>query len=516
MRSCVLALVLLAGCASAPIRPADLARLSAADARVRDGCYSCLREAREIYAQVAIGRARPLVVVRLFEATLLIALRQAELAQDATFAFAEAEALAPELPPAADARFLLDLARLIPPDALGTPRASARASLFLRRDFLKTHLPTAASRVGASAVSPELRGYLTTSLACLSAATGVSLGTTAPPSVAPATLPPLLSYRMGTCPIVDADVLDGVLIAVPAFVEAGYFRARMPALRVTAEYVRTQRQHFTAAAAAFPDSPSVAYSLGALSQTIGDCRAATTHYDRTLELAPRHEDAALQRVICLGYQGRHENAVNATTRMIDERYDNANEALYWRAWNRHRLRQLADARADIDTALRLGVNARMLTLGGIIKYEQQELVLAERDLSLAVKMDRTQCVAQWYLGLVAFARELWHSTGEDFAASAACYRRSAEETEAQLHVIRTADLDPDFKASQIAGFQAVIQEDRSQEQASYLNAANGFVRAEAYGRAREMLAGIAVDSPHDAGARALRQYLEDLDRPATR
>jgi tetratricopeptide (TPR) repeat protein len=515
MRSCVLALALAAGCASAPIRPADVAKLATADARMRDGCYSCLVEARDVYAEVATGRARPLVVGRLFEATLLIALRQTELAQDGTAEFARAETLATELPPAADARFLLELARLIPPDALGTPRASARARMLQHREFLKTHLPTAPTRVGASAVSPELRAYLTASLTCLAGGTGVSLGTV-PSAVMPATLAPLVRYRMGTCPIVRDDTLDEVLDAVPAFVEAGYFRARVPALRVTAEYVRNQRNHFTATAAAFPESPSVAYSLGALNQTIGDCRAATNHYDRTLELAPRHEDAALQRVICLGYQARHENAINATTRIIDEKYDSANEALYWRAWNRHRLRQLADARADIDRALLLGVNARMLTLGGIIKYEQQDLMLAERDLGMAVKMDRTQCIAQWYLGLVAFARELWHATGEDFAAAAACYRRSAEESEAQLAVIRNADLDPDFKASQAAGFQAVIQEDRSQEQASYLNAANGFVRAEAYGRAREMLAGITVDSPHDAGARALRQYLEDLDRPAPR
>jgi hypothetical protein len=307
-----------------------------------------------------------------------------------------------------------------------------------------------------------------------------------------------------------------VVSQVPEFVEAAYFRARMPALRVTAEYVRDQRAAFSAAAEVFPDSPSVAYSLGALNQTIGDCRAAVTHYDRTLALAPQHEDAALQRVICLGYQGRHENAINAATRIIDDAYDNTDEAYYWRAWNRHRLRQLPEARADIDQALARGVSARALTLGGIIKYDQRELELAERDLGRAVAMDRTQCLAQWYLGLVAFARELWLPTGEDFAASAACYRRSAEETEARLEVTRAANLDPDFKASQIAGFQAAIQDDRSQEQASYLNAANGFVRSDLHARAREMLAGIPDDSAHAPGARELRQYLDELDTPPAR
>jgi tetratricopeptide (TPR) repeat protein len=306
------------------------------------------------------------------------------------------------------------------------------------------------------------------------------------------------------------DVLDGVVAQVPDFVEAAYFRARMPALRVTSEYVRTQRTAFSAAADTFPDSSSVAYSLGALSQTIGDCRAAVEHYDRVLVLSPRHEDAALQRVICLGYQGRHENAVNAATRMIDAKYDNSSEAYYWRAWNRHRLRQLPEAREDIDRALLQSVSARVLTLGGIIKHDQRDLELAERDLGAAVKMDRTQCIAQWYLGLVAFARELWLSTGEDFAAAAECYGRSADETVQQLEAMKAADLDPDFKASQIAGFQAAIQDDRSQQQASYLNAANGFVRNDNPVRARQMLAGIPDDSIHAPGARELRRYLDEL------
>src|SRR5690606_37715570 len=121
-------------------------------------------------------------------------------------------------------------------------------------------------------VSPELRGYLTASLACLSATSGVRSGVPQPSDVPP-TLPPLVRYRMATCPLTQEAVLDGVMAEVPDFVETAYFRARMPALRVTADYVRNQRAWFTAAGEAFPDSPSIAYSLGALNQTVGDCRA---------------------------------------------------------------------------------------------------------------------------------------------------------------------------------------------------------------------------------------------------
>jgi hypothetical protein len=79
--------------------------------------------------------------------------------------------------------------------------------------------------------------------------------------------------------------------------------------------------------------------------------------------------------------------------------------------------------------------------------------------------------------------------------------------------MRGADLDPTFKASQIAGFEAVIAEDRGQEQASYLNAANGYIRAAFADKARLMLVRITTTSPHAAAARELSGYLDAIVGP---
>src|SRR5690606_32004187 len=106
----------------------------------------------------------------------------------------------------------------IPPDAVGTPRAAARDAVNNRRAFLKTHLATAGARLETIGVSPELRGYLTASLACLSATSGVRSGVPQPSDVPP-TLPPLVRYRMATCPLTQEAVLDGVMAEVPDFVE---------------------------------------------------------------------------------------------------------------------------------------------------------------------------------------------------------------------------------------------------------------------------------------------------------
>jgi hypothetical protein len=67
MRSAVITLLALAlGCVSVPIKKEDLTALARADALVLDGCYDCLLEARGVYERVGVGKARPLVITRLF------------------------------------------------------------------------------------------------------------------------------------------------------------------------------------------------------------------------------------------------------------------------------------------------------------------------------------------------------------------------------------------------------------------------------------------------------------------
>ncbi len=259
----------------------------------------------------------------------------------------------------------------------------------------------------------------------------------------------------------------------------------------------------------------MAYGRGALSQTVGDCTTAVRHYEDTIALQGLHEDAAMQRAICLGHIGQFVPAIEGATRIIERRYYNTTDAYYWRAWNRHRRKELPMARADIDQARSMSVNVQVLTLGGVIKYDQNDLELAESDLTEAVRIDPTQCLAWWYFGLVQFKKETWPETAKRFIDSAACYKRSVDESVSKLEEMRASDLDADFKASQIAGFEAVIKEDRDQEQASNLNAANSFARAGDVPSALDWLQKIPADSIHAAMAAELRRLIGgDVPPPA--
>lgn len=507
-------LLLTAGCASAPIRQADLPRLAEADARVLEGCYDCLIEARDTYERLATGRARPVLAPRLFEVHVLIGLREAELARSPDESFSRAEALLPALPPEADGALHLEIARAILPDSVGTPRAELRARLERARPLIAREADLRA-RLAAAQVSPVFRDYLAAGLTCLVAAEGASPAGRRRTDI-PADAPPLLEYRMASCPMLRPELQDEVLAAVPGFIEAGLQRARRPTLLFTAAYVRDLRRWLTTAYERFPDSPSVTYALGAMYQTVADCRAAVEYYEETLALAPGHEYAAMQRVVCLGYLAQHQAAIDSATEIIDRRYeDMAADAYYWRAWNRHRLKQLVEARADAARSIAIDATARAYALAGFINYDMKEMDLAEVNLKAALSADRSQCLAAWHLGLVQFARESWAAMADAFTGSAACYQREADANEVRLESVRSGDLDPDYKAIQIANFEIVIRDDRGQEEASYLNAANGYTRIGDFDRAIAALARIPDHSPHADGARELRAFVATLTTPET-
>lgn len=167
------------------------------------------------------------------------------------------------------------------------------------------------------------------------------------------------------------------------------------------------------------------------------------------------------------------------------------------------------ARADVDQSPALDLTIKVLILGGMIKYDQMDLDLAEADLSDAIKMDprNEQCIARWYYGLVAFSREQWPDAASRFATAGTCYRNSANLARKEREAMKEADVDEDFRASQIIGFQAAIKEDTDQEQASYLNTANSYAMAGEIDEAREWLAKVPADSIHALTAAQLRKLI---------
>lgn len=493
-RQALLLVVVLAAAACAARTPAaPVADLARAEALVRQGCYDCLLEAREIYTRVVPARRRA-VLLPMLEVELLLALREKELALDTVATMTRARALAGDLGARVDTARVLDLVDTVPPDATGR-------RLLPPSPAVRQELEMSLAAVDRGPFSRVFREYLALSLRCGRVPVdGASV---------PAPAPPLLSYRLAICdnPI-DTDPLRAVRESVPLFVETSFYLGRAAMRNLFGGDGQQAATLLEESYARFPTSPSITFNLATVYQATGDCRRAEDLFSQTLTIREDHADARLGRAVCRTYLSKNGEAIADATTLIDGAAPNRAEAFYWRAWNRRFLKQLEPARADIDDARALLYNARVLTLAGMIEHDQRDFDKARDDLSRARDMDSRECQARWYLGLVGYGTEAWAESAAGFADAADCYARLIAETEAQREaMLKRDDVSEDFRTRQIAGFDAAIADDRSQKSAADLNAAINYARAQDVDRATIYMKRAAVDPERRVAVEDLRQVL---------
>ena len=553
-RALILVLVstVVGGCgakkpSASALEAARLAREAAelkatAETRTLQGCYDCLLEAKAAYAKLATGAERPQMLVRLFETELLIALREKELAMDSASSLARARALAAELPSTLPAERYIKVVEAVPSDATGLPLA---ADLTFRRSkvqyvagldaeiiWLMAADPAAVAggpgAPGTPATPPALarpvRQYLALALDCSYFRRGrppaqlPSAGLAAPPAVTrqvvldqiPKDAPALVRYRVGICDTLRRAPLEAVRKEEPRYAEAAYFLARLDIARANETGAPAARPLLAEAYGRFPKSSAVTYLAGNYNQLIGDCKEALKYYDETVAIEPLHDNALLGRTICLAFLKRFEESIASATRMIAIPSSNLADAYYWRAWVRHYLKELGPARADIDQAKKILSNNSIHRLAGIIEHDQDDLENADKDLTAAKAMTDGQydCVARWYLGLNDMKRERWVVSAAHFEDSMGCYERAALFAQDALRKMQAAEnVDPDFKARQIAGFEAAIKEDTAQQFASAFNAANHSARGGNVAKARALLDIAAKDPALEPRVAELRKLL---------
>jgi len=400
----------------------------------------------------------------------------------------------------------------VPPDDMGVPRSAdvafrrAHGAYIGRIDGELGWLATGGLR-------PEIRQYLSLAVDCMYDRR--PRRPTDPPRPTahrnvPAAAPPLVAYRRAICGQPDVKMLEGVLTQVPAFLEATYFLARVDVARAQETGGGRARELLSEAYSRFAVSPSVTYLRANFSQLIGDCREALRFYDETIALQPAHENARLGRTVCLTFQKRTDEAIQSATDLIALRPYNIEEGYYWRAWNRHFRKELPMAREDIERAKATASNGRIHTLAGVIEHDQDDLNPSEKDLVIAKDASEggKNCTARWYLGLVEMKRAHWKESATHFEDAMRCYAVEVQDADIGLAAIQAnPDLDADFKARQIAGFEAAKKESWSQQHAAAFNAANHFARAGDPEKARVLVEIAAKDQALASLVAELRRLL---------
>ena len=488
----VLASVALVGCGPKKAVVVTPEPTAAADELVRQGCYDCLLEARAAYERLT--PRFPNASLKVFETDVLLVVREKELALDSSAHLADASSLVRKLPDA-PAELVLSIVRGLPPDS------TARRLLPPTREA-REQLDVSIMSIETGPFSRVFKDYMKLSLQCGRLAVD-SPGATA------ANDAPLVAYRRAICenPI-RVEPLRAVRTSVPRFVEASFFLGRAAMASLFRSDGTQARDFFEEAYARFSDSSAIAFDLGTLYQATNECRRAETYFSRTVELSPAHEEGRLGRAICRTYLSKNDEAITDATVLIDASASNRSEAYYWRAWNRRRIGQLDTARSDIDSARALRYNARILTLAGMIEYDQHDFNAARKDLVQAQGIDNRECEAPWYLGLTEFSVESWGPSAKGFAAAADCYDLLVKDSETRRDEMATRqDVTEEFRARQIAGFDAAIKEDSVQKSAADLNAAINYGRAGDLPSATVYMKRAAVDPQRRLAVEDLRQVL---------
>jgi tetratricopeptide (TPR) repeat protein len=512
----ILAICSLLGttCAShpRPILPTpDLSafnQLDAADRLVAAGCYACLQRALGIYEQLTVST--PAVIVaptRAVDTALLLAVRERELGIGDGTALQRAGQLAARLPVPHDYADLLAIAALQPWKGSGVSKELTDLQTGSYRTVSENWSrwrPMLVNRAGRDQLSAylllSLEGHYRYRLR------DEKLEPWKPGPGAS----PLLRFQMATCVSVKAGALETLLKEELRLDEAHLFLGETS---LVAGKLVAAEQHLLQAVAAIPELTAGHLALGHVYLAMEDPTTARAAYRRVLERVPEHREALLGEAQSLSYLGRSDEALAVLDQMVRLGTWYMGEAYYWRAWNRHRLRQLEVADTDIGEARRrLPTDPQVDKLTGLIAYGRNDAERAEREFRVALEhlasRDGRDCDVGYYLGAALVAQRKWSEGATRFEAAAPCYAEDQAYFRGKIAEIEKSDLSADRKARLIAAKEQQIKTSRLQQARAWYNGAVGYANLGDKTKARP-LAERALEHPGTAeSARALIARLD--------
>jgi tetratricopeptide (TPR) repeat protein len=315
----------------------------------------------------------------------------------------------------------------------------------------------------ANPAPPVLDRYLLLALTC-----GRAAGT--PPDDPSFADRPLLQYRLGLCGFQQREHLDTVFAASPRFAETGFYLARYEMTNAAGARVLVTRALplLLAAHESVPSSPIITTTLATVWSSRNEFARALALYDDALAIRPAQRDALLGRARMLTYLGRSDDAIVTATRLIDLGTWYLGDAYYWRAWNRYATGNIAGAAADVVDARRYQSSGELLTLSGMIAYDQQRPADARRDFDEALRVNPVNCPAMWYLGLIDVDARNWQPGRDTFVNAAGCYTSAVAAIETED---LPADLSPEALQQQQEDRARRLADNQRQVARSALNAA---------------------------------------------
>jgi tetratricopeptide (TPR) repeat protein len=465
-----------AGCAPRPLldpRPGMevTAELEKADALVRAGCYACLTDALTIYERAAATGLAPVAERRAIDTLLLLALRERELGLDGGNALQRAVGLASRQPPPVDIDVFLSVAEAQPWHPGGVSKERQESLLPSLRTLFKSW-PAWRARLAPGAERDLLRAYYLLALDCTRRS--YQGDGDVPPWQPPASAPPLVRYRAAACPLaLDQQALEQVVASAPPFADARLFLGELALGKLT---LRSAEKQLAEAVRAMPELPPAWLLLGHVHLAIEELDLARDAYHRVNAAVPGQRDAMLGEAKSLSYLGRHEAAIAILDEVERLGTWYMGEMYYWRAWNRHRLKEHDAANNDVlASRQRMPMDPKVDALAGFIALARNEVERAEGEFRLAVQhyegRGERDCDSGYYLASTLVMQRKWAEAAPLFERAEPCYALDEQALRQRIATIRGSDLPDDRQDKLVAAKEKDILKVRLQQARSCFNAA---------------------------------------------
>ena len=408
------------------IAPAELAaRLAEADRLASRGCYLCLKEAASAYVALLALSDDPTLASRALENYLMLALREVELRMPDSGALEAAGALRARVP-GYDAYF--DAL-----DRLGRPVVAGEVTMQAIREQHDAML-AAASALEAPAHASAMRAYFYLSIA-FQAIQFKDLKPAIDAILASRPDDLSLKYRMlGLQQTFSRDAARELIGMETGFGEVHFLVGQRA---VVNGGLADAFRELTRARELLPDSVSILLALANVTFSYARYADALALYDRILDspvnASELESQAQFGRARALSHLKRHDEAIQLLDALLlDDARNSPGEKYYWRAWNRLQTGQSQLAFDDATTGLNAMRNDAIYRLAGIAAFNLARLDESRAMFEGALQMNKADCDAERYLGLLDAAGRSWLPATGRFSQAAACYDAAVGEMQKEL------------------------------------------------------------------------------------
>jgi len=478
------------GTAQPEVTPQELAqynlRLTEADNLMSTYNYVNMRRAFAIYGELLPFPAfKQKTGERFLEAALVLALREREIGITDPDVLQQASALLLSVPYLGGFRKYVEIVDHIPVNTKGITGGDAQSDESLDNYFewAKENVDNINTQLKQNSTSSDLLAYLYISFhgpyshRFPEQDDMTTLGNLFPVS-------PLIRFKLSIYPILDDRGLKGILDADPEFYEAELF---LGDVEMQGGNVLSAEKRYLNVNEHIPRSTSAVISLANVCFHLEEFDRCLEYNEKALELAPRYRDAILGKAMCLGYLGRHEEALLELQKMMELGSYYIGESYYWMAWNLRELGRIDEAQIPVEKAKNYLIgHYEVMLLAGLVAYQQGRLEDAKQDLTEALELNSFECEAAYHLGKIHADRAEWSDSGILFEKAASCNNQVERALIFKIREIESSPMSEARKQKHIRKKETQILQTTRTKATAYYNAAAGFFNAKMRDKAMAM------------------------------